>query len=48
MNVQIRNMAADTLFLHVSAEDMITCNWAKPTAELKPAVRTLRKSLKIA
>ena len=47
MNAQIRNTAADTLFLHVSAEDMITCNWARPTAELKPAVRTLRKSLKV-
>jgi tubulin-specific chaperone D len=47
MNVQIRNTAADTLFFHVSPEDMITCNWARPTAELKPAVRTLRKSLKV-
>jgi hypothetical protein len=47
MNVQIRNAAADTLFLYVSPEDMITCNWARPTAELKPVVRTLRKSLKV-
>jgi hypothetical protein len=47
MNIQIRNTAADTLFFHVSPEDMITCNWARPTAELKPAVRTLRKSLKV-
>jgi hypothetical protein len=47
MNVQIRNTAADILFLHLSPEDMITCNWASPTAELKPAVRTLRKSLKV-
>ena len=47
LNVQIRNTAADVLFLHTMAEDMIVCDWARPTVELKPIVKTLRKTLDV-
>ena len=45
MNAQIRNAAADRLFLHTSVDDIIDHDWAKPIAELKPVVKTLRRIL---
>jgi hypothetical protein len=45
LNVQVRNAAADGLFLYTSVEDIIDLDWTKSAAELKPVVKTLRKTL---
>ncbi len=42
---KIRNAVADTIFLHTEAEEMVAIDWSRPTAELKPVVKSLRKTL---
>jgi len=47
-SLQVRTAAAETLYLHTSEEDLLKWDWTRSTAELKPAVLGLRKTLGLA